>query len=223
MNPAQGRGYGMAMSPTLPALDPRFVDLRRALESHAQTSPYLSDLGTPHPHLADEARMRAAVALVLRGGAELDLLLIKRAASERDPWSGHMALPGGRLSPTDPTLLDTAVRETHEETGIRLDPRSRFLGALDPVSPATSRLPPLVIAPFVFGAEAGVEVVPDVREVERAVWVPLSRFRDPAIRRVVPIALPEGEIPFPAFVVDEDVVWGLTFRILDRFLRVAPR
>ena len=47
--------------------------------------------------LSDPLR-RAAVALILRdpGDASLEFLLIKRADYEGDPWSGHVALPGGR-------------------------------------------------------------------------------------------------------------------------------
>jgi 8-oxo-dGTP pyrophosphatase MutT (NUDIX family) len=203
------------MSLTLSSLDPRFLRVRRALEITRPPEEGADPVG------GGEGRMRAAVALVLRGGPDLDLLLIKRAVSERDPWSGHMAFPGGRLDPSDASLLDTAVRETREETGILLDPAGRLLGSLDPVSPSTRRLPPLVIAPFVFGAEAGVEAVPEPLEVERTLWVPLAELRDPAVRRVVPIPMPGGEIPFPAFVLGEHVIWGLTYRILDRFLQVV--
>lgn len=222
------------MSSTLPSLDPRLLRVRWALlgpgggdgsdPSGRHDGPTVqAGRGEDAEEVSGIPRMRAAVALVLRGGAELELLLIKRAVSERDPWSGHMALPGGRLDPSDPSLLDTAVRETREETGILLDPDRRFLGRLDPVSPSTRRLPPLVIDPFVFGAEAGVEAVPEPREVEKALWVPLSHLQDPAAREVVPIRLEGGEIPFPAFVVGGEVVWGLTYRILDRFLDVISR
>lgn len=199
------------MSLPLPTLDPRLARIRRAL---GDPPPPPDPPGHP-----GEDRSRAAVALVLRGGEDLDLLLIKRATSERDPWSGHMALPGGRLEPSDPSLLHTAIRETREETGILLDPPRGYLGALEPVSPSTRRLPPLVIAPFVFGAEPGVEAVPEPREVERTLWVPLQTLLDPGVRQTVPIPLPGGDVPFPAFVLGGDVVWGLTYRILDRFLR----
>ena len=75
-----------------------------------------------NPADAPPAR-RAAVALVLRGpgdasgdGAEgpIELLFVKRAEWEGDPWSGHVAFPGGRHEPQDETLWDTAARETHE-------------------------------------------------------------------------------------------------------------
>ena len=82
-----------------------------------------------------EGHAQAAVSLVLRTAAELEVLLIKRAESERDPWSGHMALPGGRREPGDPDLAGTAIRETAEETGVELEARGWRLGRLAEVSP----------------------------------------------------------------------------------------
>lgn len=202
------------MSSVLPSfLDPRLLRVREALEANR-----------PRPLAGDpalEGRTRAAVAVVLRGGRDLEILLIRRARSERDPWSGHMAFPGGRADPSDPSLLHTALREAQEETGIRLDPAERLLGELDPVAPSSRHLPPLVIAPFVFAGDAGVEVVPDPREVADALWVPLDHFRDSAARQVIRVPVGGVEVPFPAWAVGDQVVWGLTYRILNRFLEVV--
>ena len=229
------------MSSPSPLLDPRLLRLRDLLDPVRSLE--LPPSGPPVPHGESPSSLepggdgdggggdsrapaRAAVAVVLRETAELELLLIQRAISQRDPWSGHMALPGGRFSPGDRSLVSTAIRETAEETGLILDPGERLLGSLDPLSPSTRRLPPLVIAPFVFGVEETVTVVPDPREVQAALWVPLSHLQDPATRQVVEIPLPEGPIPFPAFQLGqrgEHVVWGLTYRILDRFLRRISR
>lgn len=222
------------MTAPSPLLDPRLLRLRDLLDpvdgpGHpgAHGSGGSLPVGGHPPHDPDVAPLpppaRAAVAVVLRETEELELLLIHRALSERDPWSGHMALPGGRFSPADDSLVSTAIRETAEETGLILDARDRLLGSLDPLSPSTRRLPPLVIAPFVFAVEEGVTVVPDPREVQAALWVPLAHLQDPSTRRMVDIPLPEGPIPFPAFQVGEHVVWGLTYRILDRFLRRISR
>ena len=77
----------------------------------------------------------AAVSVVVRANRHLDLLLIKRARSERDPWSGHMALPGGRRDPEDRDLEATASRETLEETGLDLAGVGTPLGRLDLLTP----------------------------------------------------------------------------------------
>lgn len=80
-----------------------------------------------------EIREQASVSVIVRTADPVDVLFIKRARNPRDPWSGHMALPGGRREAHDDDLLATAIRETHEETGIELDPES-LIGRL-PGSP----------------------------------------------------------------------------------------
>lgn len=167
----------------------------------------------------------AAVALVLVEGTPprgVELLLIKRAQQAGDPWSGQMALPGGRREASDVDLLATAVRETHEETGVVLE-RTQSLGALDDLVPVAPTLPPVLVRPFVFavagapGPGARPALVTN-REVERALWVPLERFSDPDVRSDVTFTLRGVERTFPAYRLGDDVVWGMTERILTPFL-----
>src|SRR5215471_21768996 len=74
----------------------------------------------------------AAVAAILRDReGEAEVLLIRRAQKTGDPWSGHMAFPGGRQDPSDLDLLHTAVRETQEEVGLELSPGRNLIGRLD--------------------------------------------------------------------------------------------
>lgn len=193
--------------------DPRFFELREALASYA------ADPDDPPVH-TDEY-LQAAVSVVLRGRRRMELLLIKRATSERDPWSGHMALPGGRRDPGDESLLATAVRETREETALDLAVRGEPLGRLGAVAPSSVRLPRLTISPFVFGVPPGARASAASREVEAIRWVEVERLHDPAHRETLEIRLEGGSRRFPCIRVGEDdVVWGLTYRIVTEFLEV---
>lgn len=167
---------------------------------------------------APEARP-AAVALILvaePGGVGLEALFIKRAARIGDPWSGQVAFPGGRHDPQDVDLLATAIRETREETGVELLDAER-LGVLDDLYPRTPTLPPVLVRPFVFAVPARRPLVASA-EVERAFWLPLSRLADPGVRREVRLRLRGEERVFPAYDLGEDVIWGMTERILTPFL-----
>lgn len=192
-------------------LDDRRLDLlRRALEQR------------PAHYAGREAHEReAAVALIVRPAEQLDVLLIRRSEHEADPWSGHVALPGGRRADTDRSLLETAQRETEEEVGIPLARIGTALGRLDEVAPRSPLLPPLVIAPFVVAVPPGTEAIPDGREVDAAIWVPLSALRgDDAVSEIL-IELHDGTRRFPSLVYGEYVIWGLTHRILVQFLELA--
>lgn len=173
-----------------------------------------------YPRTAD--LKEAAVTLMLRPGDDLELLLIERTHRSDDPWAGHMALPGGRRDPEDPDLVTTAFRETREEVGIRLDPASHLLGELDEVLPRSRHLPPLVISPFVAAADPTQELVPDPVEVAAALWVPLGALRDEGAVSEVVVPIEGTRVAFPSFRYRGYEIWGLTHRILTRFLELAP-
>jgi 8-oxo-dGTP pyrophosphatase MutT (NUDIX family) len=189
--------------------DPRLQALRAALARHkAAPAP-------PDPSLSE-----AAVLLTLRTTDPLELLLIKRAEKEGDPWSGHMALPGGRREPADPGLLATALRETHEETAI-LVPPTNVIGALDEVRPSYRRRFSILIAPFVAAVPPDTHPVPSPAEVETALWVPLPHLASERAVDEILIDLEEGSTAFPALSYQDYVIWGLTHRIIIDFVAIA--
>jgi 8-oxo-dGTP pyrophosphatase MutT (NUDIX family) len=172
---------------------------------------------------AEGASRYAAIALVIRLGAanEPELLMIKRAEFEQDPWSGHIACPGGRMDPTDRDLEHTAIRETWEETGIDIAVHGRILGTLDDISPRTPALPPLVIRPFVAVVESDVTIISSF-EVAEAFWVPLSAIRETTswVRAMVRIRN-LGEREEDVFRHGDHTVWGLTHRALVQFVSLV--
>jgi 8-oxo-dGTP pyrophosphatase MutT (NUDIX family) len=172
----------------------------------------------------DEPYGEAAVAVILRpsvaSGAEL--LLIRRAEREGDPWSGQIGLPGGRVEPTDPSLEATAIRETHEEVGIDLARSGEILGVLDELRPRTPHLPPIIVRPFVAVVHEAVELRPN-REVAEARWVAVDALLAPGAKIQTTVTVRGMTFHVEAFQHEEFIVWGMTERILTGFAeRLTP-
>ena len=184
-------------------------DVRRALLEH---EPSLLEAGL---------QQRAAVAIVLTDNAgSLDLLLIERARRAGDPWSGHIAFPGGRVDAADATARAAAERETLEEVGLSLA-ESEFLGRLDDLPGRP--LPPsdFAVSAFVFYTSNPGALALN-HEVQDAFWFPLDSLSDRERHIDHPAKVESGRL-FPGILVGEPgrhVVWGLTYRFLDRFLKI---
>ncbi len=167
---------------------------------------------------APEGTPRAAVSVILAPSARgAQILLIERAQRDGDPWSGHMALPGGRLEPSDPDWLHAAVRETREEVGVELDPRE-LVGELDDLRPVTAPAR-IVVRPFVFVVS---RVPPTVLsdEVARVEWAPLGELA--RSRGTIEVHHHGALRCMPCYFAGGRAVWGMTQRILEPFLSLAP-
>ncbi|MSP25611.1 MAG: CoA pyrophosphatase [Myxococcales bacterium] len=150
----------------------------------------------------------------------LEVLLIKRAEHPRDPWSGHMAFPGGRLAAADACLLSAAIRETREEVGLALE-FTEHLGRLDDLQ-AVARARPvdLVIEPHVFLLTRASPLTLDKTEVESAVWAPVAPMLSGASGTTRSYVHEGQALELPGFRVGDDVVWGMTHRMLASLLAV---
>jgi len=173
--------------------------------------------GRPHrPATLSGGERFAAVAAVLRErDGDAEVLLIRRAEHAGDPWSGHMAFPGGRQDPSDDDLLHTAIRETSEEVGLVLDPAKHLLGRLDDLpAVARGRKVGLIIAPYVFAVADDPVLVPSAMEVEEALWAGLGPLASGAQNTTFSYVFEGQTLDLPAFDVSGRVVWGLTHRML---------
>jgi 8-oxo-dGTP pyrophosphatase MutT (NUDIX family) len=188
----------------------------------------------PSGEAFDPAHPRAAVAAILRErdpavGAEL--FFIRRAEHPGDPWSGHIAFPGGRREADDATLLETAARETREEVGLDLG-RAELLARL-PDLPAMGRTrrTNLVVTPFVFALREEQTVTAN-DEVAETLWVPLARLLAGEGRGTYTYAWDGKSWDLPCFRLEilgergdaiaspqeprrETVLWGMTLRMLE--------
>ncbi|MFN2316906.1 MAG: CoA pyrophosphatase [Gemmatimonadales bacterium] len=166
----------------------------------------------------DPARRQAAVAVILAPDPDR-LLLIRRAEHALDPWSGQMGLPGGRREVSDADLVATALRETREELGFDLS-GAPLAGALDDLAPTTPVLPPIIVRPYVFLLQQAPEAFSISGEVQYTRWAELEELSRPDIYRPYAFEHRGLRMSRPGYHLGDDVVWGMTERILTPLLRL---
>jgi 8-oxo-dGTP diphosphatase len=163
--------------------------------------------GTLRP-VSCEQGANASVAVILKlESGRLHVLFVRRVQNSRDPWSGQMALPGGKREPKDKNLKETVIRETLEETKIDLLQNCQFLGVMG-VFQSKPR-PEIKVLPFVILAEKEPSIVLNEKELEEYFWIPLEEL----VRNRATAKFSFGEVP--AFIVGSTIVWGLTYRIVE--------
>lgn len=146
-------------------------------------------------------------------------LFVVRAAWDGDPWSGHVALPGGRAEASDADLVDTARRETWEETDVQLS-RDSFLGRLNEIHPRSEHLPSIGVTPFVAWLPARPPITAS-HEIASHIWVPVRDLAAPERRSTLTRPAPTPRV-FPTIEYAGEVIWGLTHAVIENFLaRVA--
>jgi len=168
------------------------------------------------PFLSMDDAPRASVATVFAestaGGTKV--LFIERARQQGDPWSGHLAFPGGRVDAEDANTQATAARETWEEIGLDLAQHGSWLGQLDDLEgPTPSRL--ITVSNHAWWLDS-CDVEFDLNyEVEDAFWIDLEHLVDPDKHFAYSYPL-RPETDFPAIDLEGRVLWGLTLRLIDK-------
>ncbi len=169
------------------------------------------------PAAPDGARHASVAALLYHLGDVLHLLFIQRTSPPGDRHGGQISFPGGSRDAGDADPLDTALRETEEEVGLRRD-RLRVLGALTPLYIPVSNFQ---VAPYVFYAGAyadlrEMKLRPQASEVARILSFPFADFLLPATRRVGTRKLASGRVlaGVPFWAVGGEEVWGATSMIV---------
>lgn len=167
--------------------------------------------------------LRAAVALVLRERAgDLEALFIRRADHDGDPWSGHLAFPGGRIDPTDTGPRMAAERETLEELELDLS-GARFMGQLSDV---LGHAESICVSAFVYAVDGDPVLRPN-HEIRSAFWSPLDHVTDPGRQAPKHFTYLERSMPLPTIRLLDDprapVLWGITYKFMDDFMHRVGR
>ena len=167
--------------------------------------------GTPP---VDELR-QAAVLIAVTESENPELIYTLRS-NKVGSHGGEVSFPGGMFEVEDKNLQDTALRESHEETGLDRS-KVNILGSIDTV---VSRFN-ISVTPYVGIVPSDIELNDNSDEIEACFRVPLSflledkRHRNDEINR-------NGDIFFmPAYSYDSYIIWGLTAMITVDFLNIA--
>ena len=169
----------------------------------------------PKRSIDDPSLVPAGVMLlVYPKDGEYCILLNKRTETV-EHHKGEISFPGGSQDEEDKTLLDTALRETEEEMGIR-EQDIEVLGELDDM-PTSSRF---LMSPYVGTIPAPYDFRPSTIEVAEVLEVPISSLLDPEnVRDEAKIV--DGRLDHsPTYAHRGHLVYGATARVLARFVEL---
>lgn len=164
----------------------------------------------------EQSLINASVALILRDTANgTEVLMMQRAKHERDPWSGQMSFPGGKIETSDDSSKAAAIREAYEEVGVELSDDD-YLGRLnDLCGLKVNGVFSAHVCCFVFKPTQDINLTANY-EVADMVWLPLAFLEDPnnAFDFRHPI---DPSLSMPSVMIDdakEQVLWGMSLRMI---------
>ena len=154
----------------------------------------------------------AAVLIPIVGGDDPSVIFTVRTDT-LPSHKGQISFPGGSIDPGDASPIAAALREAKEEIGLEPD-AVEVIGQLDSFNTFVSGY---VVTPIVGWIERHPDLHPNEAEVARILLIPL-RALDERIR--VEPGFTHGGRTFPteAWIWEEQVIWGVTARIVRTFL-----
>ena len=161
-----------------------------------------------NPILSNNNGTKLSSVLIIIFGNLPKILMIKKPVTMKH-HGGEIAFPGGKISNEDNDLLDTAIRETREETGIIVE-REKIIGQLEPVTTLNSGF---TILPFVCILDKIENLMPN-SEVDEFLEIPLITFLETLANDS---DLEHNSIQeMYTFTFEDHLVWGASARMLEQ-------
>ena len=159
----------------------------------------------------DDDRLAAILVPLIWRDSDWQILMTKRAA-HLSHHAGQISFPGGALDASDDGLIDTALREAHEEISLA-PPSVRVMGSLLPVrSPAGFIVQPIV---GMIGGDIFNDLRPDPAEVDSIFTLPLAHIGQPDNFSLVPRQTEGRDNSYWVVSHPEHYIWGLSARVLN--------
>jgi len=159
-----------------------------------------------NPNLVNNNETKLASVLIIIFAESPKILMIKKPIT-MNHHGGEIAFPGGKISDEDNDLLDTALRETKEETGITVE-REKIIGQLEPVTTLNSGF---TILPFVCILDKIENLMPN-SEVDEFLEIPLITFLETLANDSDPEHNSIQEMY--TFRFEDHLIWGASARML---------
>ncbi|MDC0041194.1 CoA pyrophosphatase [Candidatus Nitrosopelagicus sp.] len=163
-----------------------------------------------NPILSNNNETKLSSVLIIIFEHSPKILMIKKPITMKH-HGGEIAFPGGKISNKDEDLLDTATRETLEETGIKIK-REEIIGQLSPVTTLNSGF---TILPFVCILNEIKNLIPN-SEVDEFLEIPLIPF----LQTLADDSDPEHNSiqEMYTFTFEKHLIWGASARMLKQIV-----
>ncbi len=157
----------------------------------------------------------AAVLIPIFEHADSPTVLLTKRSADLKNHAGQVSFPGGRMEPADADITETALRETHEEVGIRAD-QVDIAGYLPPMLTVTG----YAVTPVVGFVAPAISLTLDRSEVELAFEVPLAFLLDENNQESSERDVRGVIVPIVEFNYAKQRIWGVTANILIEFRQI---
>jgi 8-oxo-dGTP pyrophosphatase MutT (NUDIX family) len=169
----------------------------------------------PKKTISDPLLSPAGVLLLLYPKDGEYCVLLNRRTDQVEHHKGEISFPGGSKDANDATLLDTALRETYEEMGIRPED-VEVLGQVDDTPTTTNFLISTTVGTIPYPYDFN----PSELEVAEVLEVPLTALMDDETRRDEVRIVGDELDHVPSYVYKGHLIFGATARVLSRFLEL---